>query len=535
MRRSVLVCLLAGLCAPLFPASPEPAYPLFGILQRDPALAGEENLTGVDFTQIASARLIYSGGSGLAAVRDARRSMKAGPAVIVYMGGFTTNRGGATAIEKNFRRATAMVDVTTLAAALDESSSEVRVAVPADRELPIHASTADLSDPRDFKKFCFWIRVDDELMQVKAVDASTGILKVKRGFESKAAAHSAGAPVLTPVYVGNREDLGALRHSNSWPGGPDYLRYALDPRSAAAQDYKAGLIIELMKTGYDGAWLDTLQGYRLYNLCDALGRPVRHYYDLSAGRRYNAETYYAALGDYIRGVRARVRRAIGREPVLVANNVAGSYEFGGKSLFRTPAQPELLDGYCFEDSYVGLGNPVKRGGAVSLAPVSAARWIRNLTNQSDAARSGLPAYNMIAMAGWVSGYLNPRLPNYDRLIRFGYGSFLLTVTRERTTLFGLPLLLTELKGKPSFLPWPEILFAPIGDPLDGVFDAKRTAPGGGYYQRRFTNGIVYVNPPAAAPAEVAVPAGYADWQTGRPAATIRLEAGDAVLLLRSKG
>lgn len=336
---SFLVFLLAGMSGPIFPAPPElarqPVYPLFGLLQRDPALADtQDGFAGVDFTQIGSARLIYSGGSGLHAVRDARKSLGGGPAVVVYMGGFTTNHGGATAIEKRYRRATAMIDVTTLAAALDENAPEVHVVMPADHELPIRASTADLSDPKNFKKFCFWIRIDDELMQVKAVDAATGVLSVKRGFESKTASHAAGARVLTPVYVGNRGDLGALRHSNSWPGGPDYLRYALDPRSAAAQDYKAALIVELMKTGYDGAWLDTFQGYRIYNLCDGLGRPVQHYFDFATGRRYDQETYFAALRDYIRGVRARVRRATGRSwpiPSAVPTNSAASRYFGRRS------------------------------------------------------------------------------------------------------------------------------------------------------------------------------------------------------------
>ncbi len=526
--------LLAAFFGVTLAAAPvvQPAYPIFGILEFDPDLPDKQIPEGVDFSLIGSTRLIYSGSGALSAIRDARRPLGGGPPVIVYMGGFTTNPGGATAIEKGYRRATAMVDVTVLAAAVDASSDELRVAVPADRELAIKASTADLTDPHDFKKFCFWIRVNDELMQVKAVDAATGVLQVMRGFESKPAAHATGAKVLTPVFVGNRNDLGALRHSNSWPGGPDYLRYALDPHSATAQDYKADVITELMKTGYDGAWLDTFQGYRLYNLCDALGRPVQHYYDFTSGRRYEPATYFAALQDYIRGVRERVRKSTGRNPLLVANNVAGSYEFGGKSLFRTPEHPDLLDGYCFEDSYIGIaGREGKRGGKVLMAPVGPERWIRNLTNQSDAANSGLRAYNMIAMAGYVAAYLNPKMPDYDRLIRFGYGSFLLTVTKERTTVFGLPLLLTKVDGKTAFLPWPEMLFAPIGDPVDGTFDVKRKAPGGDYYQRRFTNGIVYVNPPGAKPVDVAVPHGYVDWQDRRTVGSVHLVGGDAVLLI----
>ena len=98
-----------------------------------------------------------------------------------------------------------------------------------------------------------------------------------RGFDgSQAAAHAAGARAFSPVYVGNRNQLGAARHSNSWPAGPDYLRYAVDPRTPAAAKFKAANVTRFMQEGYDGAWFDTFQPVP-YNLCDALGRPVSCY------------------------------------------------------------------------------------------------------------------------------------------------------------------------------------------------------------------------------------------------------------------
>lgn len=513
----------------------QPEYPLFGIVVSDPALKDMQNVPkSADLSQIYSARLIYASDlDRLIILRDARKMTGgSGPSIIVYMGGFTTNPGGATKVEQDFRMATAMIDVTTLAAPLDANSTDVSVVLPADGELPVKASTADLTDPKIFSKYCFWIRIDDELMQVMSVDTVKGLLGVKRGLDSRAATHLNGATVFTPVYIGNRNELGALRHSNSWPAGPDYLRYALDPRSTAAQDYKASIITELINSGYDGGWLDTFQGYKLYNLCDALGRPVTQYYDFVTRRRYVPEVYFLALQDYIRGIRARVLQATGRNPLLVANNVSGTYALGGKSLFRTVANPDLLDGYCFEDSYLRIGAATNRRELMLLAPGKINNWVRNLTNQSDAAISGLNAYNMIAMAGYVAGNLNQRQPDYDRLIRFGYGSFLLTVTKERTTLFGLPLFLTEVKGKPALVPWPEIIFAPIGDPIDSTFNADNKAAGGDYYQRRFTNGLVLVNPDGAKPASVQLPQGYMDWQTHKPVTTVQLATGDAALFLR---
>jgi hypothetical protein len=512
----------------------QPEYPLFGILVSDPALKDMQNVPkSADLSQMNSARLIYTSHlPNLRILRDARKMSGNGPSLIVYMGGFTTNPGGATEIEQGFRGATAMIDITTLALALDASSNSVSLVLPANSELAIKASTADLTDPKDISKYCFWIRIDDELMQVKSVDTVSGLLQVKRGLDSKAVTHAKGAIVFTPVYVGNRNQLGALRHTNSWPGGPDYLRYALDPRSTAAQDYKASVITELIKNGYDGSWLDTFQGYKLYNLCDALGRPVTQYYDFSTKRRYVPDVYFLALQSYIRGIRTRVIKATQRNPVIVANNVSGTYEFGGKSLFRTAANPDLLDGYCFEDSYLRIGAATTRGGNVLLAAGKNNIWVRNLISQSDAANNGLNAYNMIAMAGYVAGYLNQRQPDYDRLIRFGYGSFLLTVTKERTTLFGLPLFLTEIKDKPALVAWPEIIFAPIGDPIDGTFNVANKVTGGEYYQRSFTNGLVIVNPDGAKPVTVTLKEGYVDWQSRKPVSTVNLVSGDAALFLR---
>jgi hypothetical protein len=534
-KKMLLIAVFALLFITSWTQVRQPEYPLFGILVTDPALKDMQNVPKTeDLSQIGSACLIYTSHlNTLSILRDARKIPEKTPSLIVYMGGFTTNHGGATEVEEGFRSATAMIDVTKLAAPVDKTSTTISVVLPDDGELPIKASTADVSDPDDNSKYCFWIRIDDELMQVITVDTVKGLLTVKRGLDSRAASHLKGATVFTPVYVGNRNDLGALRHSNSWPGGPDYMRYALDPRSSAAQDYKASFITNFIKSGYDGAWLDTFQGYKLFNLCDALGRPVTQYYDFNSKQRYSPELYFPALQDFIRGLRSRVSQSTGRNPVLVANNVSGTYSYGGKSLFSTPENPDLLDGYCFEDSYLHIESATNRSELMVLAPGKIDRWKRNLTNQSDAANQGLNAYNMIAMAGYVAGNLNQRQPHYDRLIRFGYCSFLLTVTKDKTSLFGLPLFLTEVNENPAIVPWPEIIFAPVGDPVDGTFNAEKKAGlKAEYYQRHFTNGLVIVNPHEAKPVTVQLPSGYMDWQTHKPVTSVHLVEGDAALFLR---
>lgn len=537
IRRAALAVLAGWLNGGLAqsPAERQPVYPVFGILGVDPAAQGKVSLPGAALKQLSQYQMIYtSDGPALREVRDGRKAAGAKTPVIVYMGGFTTNPGGATEIEKGFRQAVAMIDVATLAEGIDERAAQVRVEAPKGSELAIKASTADLSDPDNKAKYCFWIRVDGELMKVLAVDAKSGGLKVQRGFESKAAAHAKGAVVLTPVYLGNRNQLDAYRHSNSWPGGPDYLRYALDPASEAAQQYKANLIADLMKAGYDGAWLDTFQPVP-YNLCDALGRKVNYFWDFKGQRRYELESYMSSLQVFLRGVRQKVKAAAGKEPVLAANSVSGSYALGSKQLFAAPDRPDLLDGgYCFEDSFISPKNAGGKKGKklqASFSPAKPEHWLRNVENEADAARSGLRALCMMGPAGYVAAYINPALENYPELLQFSWCSFLLTVTKERTTWFGLPLLVTQKGGQGGFLPLSEMFYAKLGDPLDGNEPAKLKQGSGPCYVRKFQGGLVAVNPATSA-GKVEVPAGYVDWETKQAVRQLDLPPGTGRLLVK---
>ncbi|OPZ11041.1 MAG: hypothetical protein BWZ10_02253 [candidate division BRC1 bacterium ADurb.BinA364] len=455
------------------------------------------------------------------------------------MGGYTTNQGGATQIDREYRRAVAMTDAATLAAPLDAVSTRVRIANSESGEFPFHASTADEADSGDNSKYCFWIRVGDERMKVVEADPQAGELTVVRGFESAAAAHEAGAMVFVPVYVGNRNDLNNPRHSNSWPGGPDYLRYALDPANSDTQRYKADLIAELMKTGYDGAWLDTFQ-VGTYNLCDPLGNRVAYYWDFRANQRYDLERMTAAIQDMLRGIRQLVKQSVGREPYLAANSVSGSYDRGGKNLMSDASRPNLLDGYCFEDSYLrpilGRREPGARGRLnASFDVVPEARWLKNLTNQRDCARDGLTAYCMIGPAGYVAAYINDSLPNYDRLIRFSWCSFLLAVTKEKNIQFGLPLMI-ERQGKGvGFKPLPAICRAPIGEPLDDRDIEALRSEGLQTLIRPFSNGLVLARPGGEGAEErVEIEPGYIDWETGQPVRELTIAPGDAALLLRAE-
>ncbi len=531
-----------------------PAYPLFGFVgglkDQSITISGDKIANP---EEISHYQFLYSSpNQALEAVRQARDANHYKTIVPVYMGGYTTNAGGATEVEQNYIDAVAMTDVSTLAASVDASATQIKVALPKQGELPIVASTAENADPKNFKEYVFWVQIDQERMKVTALDKTSGALTVERGFKSSPAAHEANAVVLTPVYLGKKTDTQAVRHTNSWPGARDYLRYALNPAADAMQQYKANVIIDLMKKGFDGAWLDTYQ-VGTYNLCNAVGEPIQRYWNFETNSRYTGQTQEKAMEAMLRSIREKVKSAVGREPVLYANSCTGTYRTGAKLLFNSPERTGLLDGYCFEDSYIHPSfevSGVKKFSA-AFTPITGNRWATTVTDQADAARSHLNALCMVGPAGYVANYIVPDLTNYEALMRYSYCSFLLTVTPEKTTTFGLPFVFQQKDQKARILPAPAIVYYPIGDPVEDKPLEQMQMPGTTCYARKFSNGMVIVNAgtvtAATAPtskgnaktqakakeksAMVTIPEGYVA-PDGKPLGTqVELAVGDALLLL----
>jgi hypothetical protein len=519
-----------------------PTYPVSGIVQRDPREAQVSPVPLADALQ--TVRMTYNDeGLELQAARDARQGGR--PPVIVYMGGFTSNYEDVLWLENDHRRGIGMTPIAKLGAALDAQATEFQLTEPRGGELAVVASTANGVDLDDRTKYCYWIQVDDELMKVLSVDAASGRVRVQRAFDrSPAAAHGAGAQVFGPVYLGNRARMTA-RASSAWPGGTSRIRYALNPGNADAQAYKARCVEQFMKSGYDGAWWDTFQP-QPYNLCDALGRKVEYVWDFQRAKPYDFPSYVEVLKNYLHAVRAKVKADVGREPVLYGNSVSGTYARGSKALFNTAADPHLLDGYCFEDSYLDVTPlPGARPGdrrdsqppMAKFERVTDELWLRNVSGQADAARAGVHALCMAGPAGYLAARLNAALADYDALLRYSYASYLLTVTPARSTSFGLPLLVKAGPKHPHATAeaWPDLLSWPIGDPVQENDVTKLKLANTGCYAREFTGGYVAVYPSRqGAAADIDVPAGMIDPGTKAPVTKIRLAPGDAVILLRAK-
>lgn len=521
----------------------QPAYPLSAIIVGDPRQTTEGAAIPVD-EALRVLRMGYNSEGPALRAALASRSGKI-PPLVVYMGGFTTNHEDVLWLENDYRRGIAMVDIAKLAGDLDADAREFTLVDARDGELAVKASTANGLDLSDRSKFCYWLRIDDELMKVLAVDAASGRVTVERGFDrSVPKAHRAGATAFGPVYLGNRAKMTA-RASSAWPGGTSRIRYAVNPSQPEAQAFKARCVMAAMRKGFDGAWWDTFEA-QPYNLCDVLGRDIKFPWDFAKGARYDFAGMRDAMAQYTQKIRALVRAELGVEPVIYANNVAPTYDRGAKALLKTAKAPDLLDGYCFEDSYldieVGTPGPARVDGREPIPPaatykrVTGPLWLRNVRNQADAANEGLPAVCMSGVAGYLASRLSPALPDYDALLRYAYASFLLTVTKERSTSFGLPLLIQLHGDMPATAaPWPRMLFEPIGDPLQPNDLTALKRKDAEVYAREFTGGYVAVYPAETGPlVDLPAPAGLVDAQSGEAVTQLTLAPGDAVVLVRKR-
>ena len=205
-----------------------------------------------------------------------------------------------------------------------------------------------------------------------------------------------------------------------------------------------------------------------------------------------------------------------------------------KKLFNHDDTRDLLDGYCFEDSYLKVQAAREKGkgtaAQAAFVPITGEKWLTNVTNHADCARSGLSGICMAGPAGYLAAYINPSQDNYAQLLRFAYGSHLLTVTPARTTSFGLPLLVTPAGASP----WPAVLYAPLGDPVQANDPAGLKVADSSCYARAFEHGWVAVNPSAdGAAVTMPAPAGCIDAFTKQPVTTVTVPAGDAVILLKA--
>jgi hypothetical protein len=303
--------------------------------------------------------------------------------------------------------------------------------------------------------FVSWVRIGTEIVKVMSVSSPSSdvvALEVRRGiFGTRAAAHSDGARVVAPAYVGGA--------SGGFDGSPrrDDPRFALRYAIKIWQPGGYGWIARRIRTtfgrgmqGYNAVWLD-ITSCGLSNTVAGPGGAVSMWDDPKGAPMTNAR-WGQHQGTKLRGLRRILPNGIR----LTGNSLHWVNRCNTRLLART------LDGGSLE-------NWLKNED-----------WVQAMTQSLAIQRNDLPG---IYWARWNQAGGS----SVARYQRFTYGSLLLT------RAFGAHRF---RYGGPFSLARPDQLFfwglgRPLGDPRT-IADLRLGDTG--LYVRRYSQGLVVVNP-----------------------------------------
>lgn len=515
--------------------APDPVYPLYAIC------SGVHEPTRQDLEVLARNFALAQASFSPSDIRTLHELNPDFKAVKYFNSSYTSSADEVPRVEQRFRRALTMFRAAVLGQSIDTKITEFALQAPRkNRPIALKASTlpgslssAERNRPST-KYYVTWIRIGDELMRIDTFDVTSGRIKVTRGFDkSQPAAHKAGSPVFSPVYLGSTNDTGA------YPGGPgSNLRYAFDPANAEAARWcieKATICIE---QGYDGVWLDICSP-NPFNMADSDGNHVAPW-DFRTGQDYDRDAYREGQEIKIHAVQTAIYKKFGSWPVVIANNMGSSRTFepgqGGSKLMLMPTEikPRPLDGYSIEN-FAGsfAARAVDRIGHKGPRYHSLDTWRSKLMLLAKSAQQKLAAYPMIANAGSKSKMLEPFGDIRDRFETFAYASYLLAVEKDAPTRLGLPAFYEKDGRRYAYLhprySWP--IGAPTQTYQPDQIDRYRPK---GYlsYVRRFDNGLVIVNPSEKDDRKLNLDKTYLDLEIQKEISSIQMKAHTGKILLR---
>ncbi|MEL7450784.1 MAG: putative Ig domain-containing protein, partial [Pseudomonadota bacterium] len=506
--------------------SDTPVVPLLGTLNI-PDIA-ERNLAPEELDELAANYVGVHGSSNLipdGETLDYLRSLNPSFIALPYLNSSQSDMGIA---ETNRLKLINVYHEANLSSAISASDTFLRLDVAdPERGWGLKASTTSSSQSESGSEYVTFVRIGDELMRIESENAAAGTITVTRGLDgTTATAHGAGEPVLAPVYVAVPQPIdngGNLWRIPDNSGGLP-LRYSMQVGEPEVAAYLATEIITDARDGADGAWLDICSpGF--YFPGNAFGAPVVPW-NLETGGEFTAQQRKEHQERKLNRIQTAVSAATGRLPVLTANNVgAGRYfEEGGGAMdyvLPTAIKPEPIDGVIVEQAFsLGFEDTFRSYNS----------WVANLETVAHGAQNGLPVLPWIKSA---VGRYRPDTATADRFELFDFASILLAWEPGSDASVPVPLFADAPEGgrKLNLPPW---LFYDIGEPLtrapyDDV-EQLRVADSN-TFMRRWSNGIVLVNPTSEDDQPISLPATYIDPITLERLASVSMPAHTGLILI----
>ncbi|GEM_PF-6871588 len=362
--------------------------------------------------------------------------------------------------------------------------------------------------------FDIWIRIENELMKVISV-SSPNIYpitaKVERGFDgTMTKEHSAGKTVTLPLY--GTPPVAGQNGAN--------ISYFVTCFGARKEKIINTLFDVTGNYNEDGIWIDILNG-RLsaismfdnnydewdHNTEDLLSAANDISYTKSAVAEYY-EKFYSRLGYY---------------PQIYGNNVLFSQNFGtgsrGYMMFETTHHPKVSDGYCHENSWGHMSSDnsgIDHEGQVKVTDKDVItygsdgkylqwfineNWVDHCKAIALLAQRQLPNQPMTINAGYKNQWFAENLTDEIRynFNKYAYASYLMCVDVATDSLISCRMGISPMvkKGSNISVEIQPYFYYPLGLPNEthhfNSFTNYRYKLAN-LYSRKFTNGLVLINP-----------------------------------------
>ena len=392
-------------------------------------------------------------------------------------------------------------------------------------------------------KYPFVLRVDNEIMKILEVSGNTA--KVIRGIWGTAQdTHGIGDNVLSPTYVTNPNST-----------SPSF-GYHLDPAHPVRWRALADQCMDDMgNRSADGIWIDIL-GSTTLRATRMDGVITHNYWNRKTGTLYTKSNFRKASERGVDFIQDTIFSVMGKYPVIWGNNMTAYTFMDGihdryKFLVPTEEKPRPIDGYCIEDAWGGYTPEQwiefnEKGKLIT--PAKATLGDHNYRNW----KMNLEEIMFCAQAGWSAApqMINGGMKNYafefleeneqSDWFRWAYASYLLAVeipdsgkisTYQGITALRLRDEIREIVIDPC-LQWkigtPVVSHPPEQSDLYKI--NSRT------YGRKFTNGIVLVNPHTHDDPDsidlLSLGGPFIDPDTGDLVATLKMAAQSGKILLK---
>lgn len=533
-RAAVFAVLFPALLSVAARAAGRPEYPLYS-----PFFGSSHQFTADDLKAIAANFDFIYGQTLSKDEMEAARHMNPKLQFIKYVGAWTVRADEA---ERSLRRQILYYTCGALAEDIDPRRTEFRLSGSS----PLKGSTIPGEYSRSLAEYVTWIRIDGELMRLESVDAAQGRVRVTRKFASeRAEAHRKGAQVFSPVYGV------APGKPNEWEGKGS-VSYHYDPSFPARWNHIYDTLERFISEGGDGIWIDILMDRSLRE-SDVEGKELgRPSWNFASGRPYTRDEFRRRNEAGVRSIQERFKRKFGRDPVIYANNMMASrYEEGQGGhkfyLLSTAQKPRPVNGMCIEDFMGGYESAEWAQWTKSRTPsvpkkacypctAGYKNWIENVKMLMKSAQAGLPAVPLMINAGMKTAIFEA----IDRRARhewelWAYASYLLGVEKKNgacPTKLGVPMFYRD--GDKRHVALDPMYYWRIGEPADSVRAeeiARYRIGTGDVYRRRFSNGLVLVNPGPRA-AQVRLDERLIDPETGERITTVTLAPQSGKILLK---